>query len=250
MIDNFFVFFYNISMRKKWIKVLEIVIVNIITSIRLIGALMLPFIYHKYSLSFTSLFIIILFSSDAIDGFLARKLHVSTFFGSAMDAFSDKLLNTISFIILGLEYNILIAPLAIEVAILYTIYSTYRYGGNIQSSKAGKIKTVIVDVCILLCFVLLALPTLKSSLRIITFLIGSTDIIIFVLALVILISCLIALIDYMGKNKEARLNPKCMNIKYEEKNRKPVKLMISNLFDTEYYAKHKDESIIKQLYIK
>ena len=237
-------------MKYKFSIIIKLIIVNLITSIRLIGAFILPYIYYRYNISYAASFIIILFLTDAIDGFLARTLKASTFFGCAMDALSDKLLNTISFIILGLEYNILIAPLAIEIAILYTIYSTYRYGGNVQSSKTGKVKTVIVDVSILLSFVLLALPTLNSNNHTIISLINTTDIIIYVFAFIILVACLIALMDYMGKNKEARLNPNCMNIKYEEKNRKPFKQIISNLFDIDYYKKHKDESIIKQLYIK
>ena len=56
---------------------------------------------------------------------------------------------TISFIILSLEYTIMLAPLIIEISIMYTIYSTYRYGGNVQSSPAGKYKTAIVDVAVL-----------------------------------------------------------------------------------------------------
>ena len=40
-----------------------------------------------------------------------------------LDAFSDKLLNGISFIILGIEYNIMFAPLILELSILYTNYS-------------------------------------------------------------------------------------------------------------------------------
>ena len=41
-----------------------------------------------------------------------------------------------------------------------------------------------------------------------------------------------------------------MNIKYEEKNRKSIKLIIKQLFDTNYYIKHKDEPIMKQFYIQ
>ena len=41
-----------------------------------------------------------------------------------------------------------------------------------------------------------------------------------------------------------------MDIKYEEKNRKPIKLIFKQLFDTDYYKKHRTESIMKQLYLK
>ena len=167
-----------------------------------------------------------------------------------MDASSDKLLNFISFIILGLEYNIMFAPLIVEICILYTIYSTYRYGGNIQSSITGKIKTIILDICVILCFILMSLPIFKIKSEFINYLIENTNNYIILLGIITLISCLVALTDYMMKNKDARTNPKCMNIKYEEKNRKSIKLIIKQLFDTNYYIKHKDEPIMKQFYIQ
>ena len=63
-----------------------------------------------------------------------------------------------------------------------------------------------------------------------------------------IVADLIALKDYMDRNKEARGNPKAMEIKYEEKNRKSFSLIKKQLFDTDYYLKHKNESIMKQLY--
>ena len=129
------------------------------------------------------------------------------------------------------------------------MYSTYRYGGNVQSSKTGKIKTVILDICVILSFVLISLPLLKSNSNIIKILIINTNIIITILSFIILTACLITLFDYMKKNNEARENPKSMKIKYENKKKKSNKLIIKELFDTNYYTKHKNESIMKQFYI-
>ncbi|MBR4178332.1 MAG: CDP-alcohol phosphatidyltransferase family protein [Bacilli bacterium] len=228
---------------------MKLIIVNFITSIRLIGAFMLPIIYYKCGINITSLIIIILFLTDAIDGFLARKLKVSTFFGCIIDALSDKLLNIISFIILGLEFNTMFAPLIIEIAILYTMYSTYRYGGNIQSSKLGKIKTIILDILVAMSFVLLALPTLNIKCRFTNFLINYTEVLIIVFSMIILTACLVALLDYLKKNHESRLNPKCIEIKHEKRNFKSKQLIIKQLFDINYYSKHKNESIMRQFYI-
>lgn len=230
-------------------KIIKLIIVNTITSIRLIGAFVLPFVYLKYGANIAAIFVIMLFLSDAIDGFLARTLKVSTFFGSILDAASDKILNIISFIILGIEYNIMIAPLAIEAAIFYTVYSTYRYGGNVQATIIGKIKMIILSVFVILSFVLLSLPTLNLKYHFINQLIGATDLIIHIFGFIILFACLVALFDYVGRNKEARLNPKSDEIKKEKKKKKTFKVLLSNLFDTEYYKEHKDESIMKQFYI-
>ena len=126
-------------MNKKVLKTIELILVNTITMTRLIGAVILPFIYYYYGASIVSIIIICLFLTDTIDGFLARKLKVSTFFGSLIDGISDKLLNFISFILLGFINIFMFLPLIIEISIIYTMYSTYRYGGNVQSSKTGKI---------------------------------------------------------------------------------------------------------------
>ena len=144
-------------MKYSALKIIELVFVNLITTTRLLGAFALPFIYVYHGPSVCALITIILFLTDAIDGFLARRLKISTFLGSMLDAFSDKLLNGISFIILGIEYNIMFAPLILELSILYTNYSTYRFGGNVQSSIIGKIKTVILDIFVILSFALLSL---------------------------------------------------------------------------------------------
>lgn len=217
--------------------------------IRLIGAFILPFIYFKHGVNYASIYIIILFLSDAIDGFLARLLNASTFFGSSLDALSDKLLNAVSFIILGIEYNILLAPLAIEVAIMYTSYSTYRYGGNVKSSVTGKIKTIVLDIAVIFIFLLLSLTNFNITYSFLLKIMDYTNIIIYVLSFIIIMAGLIALVNYIGINKEARLNPNCMNIKYKNKKRKIFKQIIKEFFDIDYYKKYKNESIMKQLYI-
>ena len=232
----------------KLVKTLKLSFINLITAIRLIGAFILPFIYYKHGTSIASVLIIILFITDLIDGFLARKLNGSTFFGCILDAFSDKVLNAVSFLILGLEYNLMFAPIIIEIAILYTNYSTYRYGGNVQSSPAGKYKTAIVDVAVILCFIVLALPTFKINSMFVNKIIIHTTAIINILALIILGACLMALFDYMKKNNIARLNPKSNIIKYEKKKKKDFKRISKELFDIDYYKKHKNESIMKQFY--
>lgn len=225
-------------------KIVKLVAVNSITFIRLIGSLLLPFIYIKYGPIVVASFIIIIFLTDAVDGYLARKLKVATFFGSIIDGSSDKLLNVISFVILGIEYNFMLAPLIIEIAILYTMYSTYRYGGNVQSSKIGKVKTIILDVLVVVSFIVIALPTLNINI-----LANYTEKIINIFSLIILLACLITLYDYLKKNKKARENPNCIAIKHTKRKKKSFNLIKKQLFDTKYYEKHKDESILKQFYI-
>lgn len=235
-------------MKYSLLKKIEIIFVNLITFSRLLGAILLPYIYISKGVSEFAFWTIILFLSDFIDGFLARTLKVSTFFGCAMDAFSDKLLNATSFILLSLENNSILFPLILEIAIMYTSYSTYRYGGNVKSTKIGKIKTVILDVCIIFCFILSSLPKYNIDTTFVIYLINNTSQYIDILCSIISVSCLIALLDYVRINKIARNNPHCVEIKYEEKKKKSFKTLMNNAFDINYYANHKNESIMQQFY--
>ena len=233
-------------MKKDLLKIIPI---NLITCTRLIGAFSLPFVFMSKGAPFGAIITIILFSTDCIDGFLARKLNASTFFGAGMDALSDKLLNICSFSLLGITYNKMLLPLLLEIAIMYANYSTYRYGGNVKSSKAGKIKTIILDIFVILSFCLLALQYFKLNNNITTYLINKTECLINIFSCIITISCLFALGDYIKKNKEARKNPKAIEIKIETKKIKPFKKLAKDLLSTKYYQKHKEESIMKQFYL-
>lgn len=235
-------------MKYSGIKIFEIVFINTITLCRLFGALLLPIIYHLYGINIVSILTIFLFLSDAIDGFLARKLKISTFFGCSMDALSDKVLNATLFILLGIEYRYMIPPLIVEILILYTSYLTYKHGGNVKSTKIGKIKTIILDVCVIFSLILLSIPKLNIEGKVIKYIISNTDFYIIILSSIITISCIIALLDYIKKYKETRFNPKYINIKKRKKLGKSFNEIITRSFDINYYNKHKDESIMDQLY--
>lgn len=235
-------------MKYSALKIVELVLVNLITTTRLLGAFALPFIYIYYGPSICAIVTIILFLTDAVDGFLARTLKISTFLGSMLDAFSDKLLNGVSFVILGIEYNIMFAPLILELSILYTNYSTYRFGGNVQSSIIGKIKTVILDIFVIISFVLLSLNAFSTNNKIIKYLVKNTNTYINIFGCIITIACIIALLDYMKKNKKTRINPEFTHVKFQNRKRKTFREVMHDLIDTKYYVKHKNEAIMKQFY--
>ena len=235
-------------MKYSCIKIIELVLVNAITLCRLFGALFLPIAYHLYGINFIALVTIFLFITDAIDGFLARRLKISTFFGCSMDALSDKVLNATLFILLVIEYRYMIPPLIIEILILYISYLTYKNGGNVKSTKTGKIKTIILDVCVILSLILLSIPKLNIDGKVTKYIISNTDFYIIILSSIITISCLIALLDYIKRYKNARFNPKYIKVKKRKKTGKSFKEIITRSFDIEYYSKHKDESIMNQLY--
>ena len=232
-------------MKKDLVK---IILINLITLTRLIGAFTLPFIFVFKGAPIGAIVTIILFTTDWIDGLLARKLNACTLWGAGMDALCDKLLNICSFSLLGSVYSTMILPLLIEIAIMYTNYSSYRYGGNVKSTKIGKIKTVILDVLVILSFCIIGLQVFNSNSKIIIYLINKTTELINLFSCIITIACLVALTDYVKRNKEIRKNPKSEKAKKEVKHLKPFKQLMNDLLDTEFYKKHKEESIIKQFY--
>ena len=131
---------------------------------------------------------------------------------------------------------------------LCVMYNTYRNGGNVQSSKVGKIKTVILDICVVLAFLVISLPTFELKSNFAQYLILNTDNVVSLFGCVISISCMAALGDYIKKNKQTVRDPKMIHIKEQKRVLKPIKKIIWMLFDSEYYYNHKDESIMKQLY--
>ena len=223
-------------------KIIKLIIVNTITSIRLIGAFVLPFIYLKYGANIVAIFVIILFLSDAIDGFLARTFKISTMFGSAMDALCDKVLSLTAFIILGLEYNIMFIPLGLEIIIILINYLIYRAGGNVQSSLTGKIKTVIIDISTIISFILISLPALKINID------YDISTLILIFGILSIIAEIFAIINYSLKYKRTLKDPTLTKIKYQNRKRKTLKEALTDSFSHEYYLEHRNESILKQLY--
>ncbi len=204
----------------------------------------MPIIFYKYGNSVTALIVLILYLTDAIDGLLARKLHLTTFFGGAMDAMCDKLLNFVAFILLGLMYNIMFCPLVLEITIILINYLIYRHGGNVQTSKTGRLKTIILDIFVILSFVVISLPALKIYI----FTNNIVKLLINIFSIIIVVVDFITIIDYDKKYKLVKNDPKITHIKYQNRKRKTINDIKHDLFDTEYYLKHKNESILKQFY--
>jgi len=229
-------------MKNKIFKKILLIIVNSITLTRLIGAFALPFIYLKYGASTSALVTIVLFSTDAVDGFLARTFHISTMFGSAMDALCDKLLSLSAFIILGFQYYIMFCPLILEITITLINYLIYRAGGNVQSSITGKVKTIIIDLCTIISFILISLPALKINLNF------DINILITIFGLISIVADISAIINYTKKYKTTINDPNLTHVKYQNRTKKTLKEALTDSFSHEYYLKHRNESILKQLY--
>lgn len=118
---------------------------NIVTSIRLIMAILAPIslLYNQYLLSL--IFYLIGGISDALDGFLARKLNAYSDFGKKLDGLSDKLFAlslVVSAVIMGNIFMVI--PLFLEERIATTNIISYKLGLDPSTEKIGKIKTIIL----------------------------------------------------------------------------------------------------------
>lgn len=217
------------------------IVVNTITTCRLLGAIGLPFIYKSLGDDIAALCTLGIFATDAIDGFLARKFEASTFLGSLLDASSDKLLITISFVLLALRFPVMWAPLILEIMILATNYSIYRKGGSVIVSEIGRNKMILLSVCTVVSYLLIAMPAfgikcLETYLPSLISLFGA----------IISGGSLLTLIDYFKKYSSIK---KQETVKYKEiMQLKTFKEVLNDMVNHKYYLEHKSEPILKQLY--
>ena len=130
----------------------KLLLVNLLTFIRVLGTIVLVPIYNHYGAFYAGVLGIVCYLTDSIDGFLARHLKVSTFFGSLFDGAADKLFTIMNFIVLYLITPYAIIPIIIELIIVLVQIMKYRYNYNVKSNKVGKFKTWVLAICVILTF--------------------------------------------------------------------------------------------------
>ncbi len=213
-------------------KLIPKIAVNFITFTRLLGALLLPFIFSKTNFTLVAIITLIIFLTDIIDGFLARAFKCYTFFGAILDVISDKLLNFVIFIILGLINPIMFISLILELLIILVNIFKYKEGFNVKVRLSGKIKTVVLSIVIILLFGITAF---------------NKDNLIVTVALVILLigSQIFTLIDYIV---DTIRHPEIMEKVKKGKRLKTISEIIKIFFDSEFYLLNKDKPLKVLLY--
>lgn len=117
---------------------------NIITTIRFILALSIPFIFLNNRVLAITIFIIASIS-DALDGYLARKWQVISNYGRMLDPLADKTLSIGGLILLTMLVNsIFIIPLVMEGFIMGIGTISFKSDKKVAIKKIGKIKTSIL----------------------------------------------------------------------------------------------------------
>ena len=234
---------YNLGMKKNYY--IKFVIVNLITLLRLIASILMPIVYFKSGINSFCYFIPFLFLTDLIDGKLSRKLKVETFFGSILDAVSDKLFAFVLLGILTYYYRSMIVVIILEFTIFMLNTLAFTDNKNIQTSKIGKVKTTILDINIVLMYLYLYLPLYEKYLSV-----GLRNTLLnikvpfnYVLIGIMIGMEVLTLTDYKKKSiKQVNYE------KIEFKELKSFKEIIKLLVDREFYIKNKNKKLKELLY--
>ncbi len=136
-------------------KLIAVIIVNILTTMRVIGVICLLPVYLEYGGVAAALLSIGCYFTDLIDGVIARACHVSTFFGSAYDGVADKMFSIANLIVLFNITKFAIMPILFEIAIIVMQTIKYHKNENVQSSKVGKLKTWIIALTVISLYLLI-----------------------------------------------------------------------------------------------
>ena len=207
------------------------IVVNLITSFRLIFTFLLPLLKDKTSETVFLVCIILLFLTDSIDGTLARKFKVQTYFGTIMDVIADKALSIVLAISLIETQKIFIGILSIEVLIGILNSVNFFMGKKAKSSIIGKVKTWIVAISIIFGYMCDYSLINYNFVKIFGY-----------ITIIFQIVTFIKYTIYFYKEKTYQRN------KWKMRSFEDIKYL---LFDTEYYLKNnpskKEESEIKEI---
>ena len=186
--------------------------------------------------------------TDFIDGFLARNLNASTFFGSLFDALSDKAFLVINLLLLMSisPYAIILIIFELTIALIQSI--KYNVGMNIKSNIFGKIKMWVAGLIISLWYLLTDYKVIHHFN--INNLNNKTFLIIFIPLFIIEVITIISyIIEYFSDKNKLDKKIIAKRKKEEEKLYKEIKNVSfwDLMFEHDYYEKYKDYGNLKLL---
>ena len=141
-------------------NIAALIIVNLLTTIRMIGVIVLVPVFLIKGSGYTALLAMGCYFTDFLDGIIARKFHASTFFGSAYDVLADKLFTCANLLVLLSVTNFAIIPIFFEILIIIIGVIKYKRNINVQSTKMGKIKTWVMGLTVIAVYLAINLDNL------------------------------------------------------------------------------------------
>lgn len=230
---------------KKTNYYIKLAIVNLITFTRVVGSIIMPISYFNHGVGSLVIFIPLLFFTDLIDGKLSRYWKVETFLGCILDAISDKLFAFVMIAMLSYYYKATLIVLLLEFTIFVLNTLAFKENKNVQSSKIGKAKTMILDVAIIIMYLYIGRPLFEEFLSegFNLWLITYEPHVNYMLIGIMIGLQLLALSDYKKKS----LNQVSYE-KFEYINLKSTKEMLFMLTDREFYINNKNKKLRELLY--
>ena len=229
------------------------ILVNAITSTRLIAAAFMLPIYFTFGGFITAITAGLVFLTDCIDGFLARHLHVQSFFGSILDSVSDKVLGITIFSILAIVNPIFLLPILFELGIVIVNVISIARGNNVKTSIAGKIKANVLDISVVIGLISLSLSDILLYIDN-SFLAKmakyNSNQILYYLCIPLLASECVVIIDYIYKaiKQEKQKSSDQIEVNTEKKRLKNKQELFNALFDTNYFLEHRNDGIKNLLF--
>lgn len=237
-----------------------LIFVNLLTTIRVIGTICLLPIYLNYGGMVTGLLALGCYLTDLIDGILARKFKVATFFGSIFDGIADKLFSVANLLVLFTITRYALFPIFCEIIIV--LIQSYKFSKNInvQSSFTGKAKTLVMGLTVILLYFIIDIKSLtflpegiinsihafnQSNLFILVFL----PLFIFEIATIISYLTFVKTFDKNEKVKIPKIDLKLKEVKSFKDAYDNFKMLWLN---NEFYTKYKDSAGLREirLYVK
>ena len=124
-------------------KKFMLIFVNLLTMVRIIGVFMMIPVYFNYGGLYAAILSICCYLTDCIDGFLARKFHVATFFGSMFDGVADKLFSCSNLIILFKVTKYSIASIIFELAVVLIQFIKFKKISMLKHQKLVRLKQLL-----------------------------------------------------------------------------------------------------------
>lgn len=236
-------------------KILIAAFVNILTTMRIIGVFLLYPVYYSHGGVATAILAMLCYFTDLLDGVIARKAKVTTFFGSIYDTIADKLFSVANLVLLLTITRFAIIPILFEFVIVLIQIIKFNNNENIQSSLMGKIKTWIISFTIITVYLVTDINSLTFlSSGFIEFINSCNEIhlmgVIFIPLYVFDVLTLLSYLKYLKtyNPKEKPTAPKIDLYLKNPKNIKDVFINFSRLWlNHDFYEKYKDSAALRDI---
>ena len=123
---------------------------NVLTLLRVLAAPLLAYFLMRHHYDYALYTFIFAAVSDALDGLIARRFNLSTYFGAALDPLADKLINLTCLLILTFQALVplwlMLAIVVRDTVIVAGAFAYHRLFGeiDIRPTRLGKLHTLLV----------------------------------------------------------------------------------------------------------